>query len=72
MVHPMVALPEMAKAISDNNILMDALLKLPFHEDHAHDESQCSNEQNRFVFNDSDEKHYHRFSFLLWLMVMSA
>ena len=26
----MVALPEMAKAISDNNILMDALLKLPF------------------------------------------
>ena len=26
----MVALPEMAKAISDNTILMDALLKLPF------------------------------------------
>ena len=26
----MVALPEMAKAISDNNILMDALLKVPF------------------------------------------
>jgi len=26
----MVALPEMAKAISDNNILMDALLKIPF------------------------------------------
>ena len=56
---PMLALPEMAKAIQDTSVMMDALLKLPFMKSLLAIKAGTQINKNCFINHDSDEKYYN-------------
>ena len=51
---PLLTLPEMAKAMKDSTVFMDTILKLPLMKVFVRYKSHSADEQNCFIFNDTN------------------